>query len=70
LSAAEYASYTSPELVRTAKRLARRNPTTGEKRSPRRIAEELARLGFLNGKGWTFAATQVARLIGNRAAQG
>ena len=49
----------------TAKRLARRNPKTGEKRSLRRIAEELARLGFLNGKGRTFGAAQVARLIGS-----
>ena len=56
---------TSPELVRTAKRLARRNPKTGEKRSLRRIAEELAQLGFVNGKGRTFAAAQVARLIGS-----
>jgi DNA invertase Pin-like site-specific DNA recombinase len=54
-----------PELVREAKRLARRNPKTGEKRSLRRIAEELARLGFANGKGRPFAAAQVARLIGS-----
>jgi DNA invertase Pin-like site-specific DNA recombinase len=56
---------TRPELVREAKRLARKNPKTGEKRSLRRIAEELAGSGFLNGKGRPFAAAQVARLIGS-----
>ncbi len=54
---------TAPALVREAKRLARKNPRTGEKRSLRRIAEELAGLGFVNGKGRPFAAAQVARLI-------
>jgi DNA invertase Pin-like site-specific DNA recombinase len=56
---------TAPELVREAKRLARKNPKTGEKRSLRRIAEELAGSGFLNGKGRPFAAAQVARLVGS-----
>jgi DNA invertase Pin-like site-specific DNA recombinase len=54
---------TNPELVREAKRLARRSPKTGEKRSLREIAEELERLGFVNGKGQRFAAAQVTRLI-------
>jgi hypothetical protein len=31
----------------------------------RRIADELAGLGFLNGKGRPFAAAQVARLVGS-----
>jgi DNA invertase Pin-like site-specific DNA recombinase len=52
-----------PELVREAKRLARRNPRTGRKRSLRAIAAELAELGFLNGKGRPLAAAQVARLV-------
>jgi DNA invertase Pin-like site-specific DNA recombinase len=56
---------TAPALVREAKRLARKNPRTGEKRSLRRIADELAGLGFLNGKGRPFAAAQVARLLGS-----
>jgi DNA invertase Pin-like site-specific DNA recombinase len=54
---------TAPALVREAKRLARKNPRTREKRSLRRIADELAGLGFLNGKGRPFAAAQVARLL-------
>lgn len=54
---------TSPELVREAKRLARKNPKTGEKRSLRQIAAELAELGFVNGAGRPFAATQIGRLI-------
>jgi DNA invertase Pin-like site-specific DNA recombinase len=55
---------TNPELVRKAKRLARKSPKTGERRSLREIAEELEKLGFVNGKGQRFAAAQVARLIG------
>lgn len=54
---------TNPELVREAKRLARKSPKTGQKRSLREIAEELAELGFVNGVGRPFAATQVGRLI-------
>lgn len=53
----------NPELVREAKRLARKNPKTGEKRSLREIAAELERLGFVNSKGKPLAANQVARLI-------
>jgi hypothetical protein len=50
--------------VREAKRLARKSPKTGKARSLREIAEELEKLGFVNGKGQRFAAAQVARLIG------
>lgn len=56
-------SETNTELVREAKRLARKSPKTGEKRSLREIAAELERLGFVNGKGQRFAANQVTRLI-------
>jgi DNA invertase Pin-like site-specific DNA recombinase len=56
---------TAPALVCEAKRLARRNPRTGRKRSLRAIAAELAGLGFLNGKGRPFAAAQVVRLLGS-----
>jgi hypothetical protein len=54
---------THPELVREAKRLARRNPKTGRRRSLRQIAALLERLGYVNGKGRRFDAAQVARLI-------
>lgn len=53
----------NPELVREAKRLARRNPKIGKKRSLREIAAELERLGRRNGKGRLFAPMQIARLI-------
>lgn len=56
-------SVTNPELVREAKRLARKSPKTGQKRSLREIAAELAELGFVNGAGRPFDATQVARLV-------
>jgi hypothetical protein len=40
-----------------------KSPKTGKARSLREIAEELERLGFVNGKGQRFAAAQVTRLI-------
>jgi hypothetical protein len=52
-------------MPREAKRLARRSPKTGARRSLREIAAELERLGYVNGKGQHFAAQQVARLLGN-----
>jgi DNA invertase Pin-like site-specific DNA recombinase len=55
---------TNPELVKAAKRLARRNPKTGKVRSLREIAAELAALGFITSIGKEFSASQVKRLIG------
>ncbi|HYI82858.1 MAG TPA: recombinase family protein [Acetobacteraceae bacterium] len=55
---------THPELVREAKRLARKSPKTGMARSLREIADELGRLGFTTANGTTFSAAQVQRLIG------
>jgi DNA invertase Pin-like site-specific DNA recombinase len=56
---------TNPELVREAKRLARKSPKTGEARSLREIAAELAQLGHVTGTtGKPFSAAQVQRLIG------
>ena len=57
-------SETAPDLVREAKRLARKNPRTGAARSLREIAAELAKLGHVNGKGVEFGAAQVSRLLG------
>jgi DNA invertase Pin-like site-specific DNA recombinase len=54
---------TKPELVREAKRLARRSPKTGERRSLREIADELARLGYRTAKSETFSASQVKRVL-------
>lgn len=54
---------TNPELVREAKRLARRNPKTGKTRSLREIATELAGLGHVTTKGKVFSASQIQRII-------
>lgn len=54
---------TAPDLVREAKRLHRRNPKTGERRSLREIAATLAEAGHVTASGKPFSAGQVARLI-------
>ena len=54
---------TSPELVKAAKRLYRRSPKTGERRSLRGVAAELAEAGFRTAKGLPFSAAQVKRLV-------
>src|SRR4051794_36914644 len=50
-------------VVREAKRLARKSPKTGEKRSLREIAGELARLGHLGPSGEAYKATSVKRML-------
>jgi DNA invertase Pin-like site-specific DNA recombinase len=57
---------TNPDLIREAKRLARKNPRTGERRSLREIAEALAADGHVTAKGKAFSAAQVQRLTGAR----
>jgi DNA invertase Pin-like site-specific DNA recombinase len=54
---------TNPELVREAKRLARKSPKTGKARSLREIAAGLATLGFTTATGREFTAEQVKRLV-------
>ncbi len=49
---------TKPDLVYTAKRLARRA------RSLRQIAAELADIGYTTAAGKAFSASQVRRLLG------
>jgi DNA invertase Pin-like site-specific DNA recombinase len=53
----------NPELVAMAKRLRRRNPKTGERRSLRSIAAELARQGHLNVHGRPFAAESIQAMV-------
>jgi DNA invertase Pin-like site-specific DNA recombinase len=53
----------NPELVREAKRLARKSPKTGKTRSLREISAELAELGYRTASGNTFSASQIQRLI-------
>lgn len=54
---------THPELVRQAKRLARRNPKTGKIRSLREVSAELANIGYATKTGTPFSASQVKRLL-------
>jgi DNA invertase Pin-like site-specific DNA recombinase len=52
-----------PEVVREAKRLGRKNPRTGQRRSLREIARELTALGYLNEAGKPYGASSVAALL-------
>jgi DNA invertase Pin-like site-specific DNA recombinase len=54
---------THPALVRETKRLARKNPVTGKRRSLRQIATELVGLGYTTATGKPLDAKQVARLV-------
>jgi hypothetical protein len=47
-----------------AKRLARKSPKTGEARSLREIAAELAQAGHVTSSGKPLPAGQVQRLLG------
>jgi hypothetical protein len=53
----------NPELVALAKRLRRRIPKTGEQKSLRSIAAELARLGHVNVNGRPFAAHSIRATV-------
>jgi DNA invertase Pin-like site-specific DNA recombinase len=54
---------TSPGLIKEARRLARRNPKTGQSRSLREIAGELLKLGYTTASGRAYSASQVTRLL-------
>jgi DNA invertase Pin-like site-specific DNA recombinase len=54
----------SPATVALAKKLYRRNPNTGERRSIPKIATELAKGGHLNSAGNPYGVTQVRRMLG------
>lgn len=54
---------TSPETVALARKLYRRNPATGKRRSLRDIAAALAKAGHVNGKGNPYHAANVARMV-------
>jgi len=58
----------SPDLVRHARRLARRSPRDGSERSLRDIAAELEQLGYVTAKGRRFGPGQVRRLLAARIA--
>ena len=52
-----------PDVVREAKRLHRASPKTGERRSLRKIAAELATMGYTNERGKPFAAKSVRAMV-------
>ena len=52
-----------PEVVAKAKRLHRASPKTGERRSLRKIAAELAALGHLNVNGRPYSAKSVRSMV-------
>src|SRR4026209_1653714 len=56
----------NPELVALAKRLRRRNPKTGERKSLRSIAAQLAQLGYVNVNGHPSAAESIQAMIRRR----
>lgn len=51
-----------PQLVKEARRLRRRSPKGGQ-RSLRAVAEELARLGYVNERGAQFSASSVKSML-------
>jgi hypothetical protein len=53
-------------VVALAKRLRRRNPNTGERKSLRFIAAELAQLGHVNVNGRPFAAQSIQAMLRQR----
>jgi len=53
-------------IVREAKRLRRKNPRTGKRRSLRQVASELEKLGHLSVSGKPYGAESIKRMI-NRA---
>jgi DNA invertase Pin-like site-specific DNA recombinase len=56
----------NPDLVREAKRLRRKNPVSGKRKSFARVAKELAEMGYLNSKGNAFPSTSIKRMIEDR----
>jgi DNA invertase Pin-like site-specific DNA recombinase len=56
----------NPELVALVKRLRRRNPKTGQRKSLRAVAVELAKLGHVNVNGRPFAAESIQAMIRQR----
>lgn len=52
-----------PDAVALAKKLHRKNPKTGERRSLRAIAAALAEAGHVNERGQTFAAKSISAML-------
>lgn len=56
---------TRPAVVAEAKRLRRRSPKTGQRRSLREIADELARQGYVSASGKPFSSSVVKTMVGD-----
>lgn len=57
----------APATVALAKRLRRASPRTGERRSLRKVADEMAKLGYLNAHGKPYAAESIRAMLTQRA---
>jgi DNA invertase Pin-like site-specific DNA recombinase len=55
------------EVVAEVRRLARKNPKTGERRSLRQIAAELATLGYMGPSGQPYQANSVRQMLAKAA---
>ena len=53
----------APLLVKEAKRLRRRSPASGKRRSLRQISQELFEMGYATKNGTPFGAGQIQRLV-------
>ena len=53
----------NPDLVREARRLRRKNPVSGKRKSFGKVAKELAENGYYNSKGNQFDPSSIKRLI-------
>ena len=54
---------TNPDLVREARRLRRKNPVSGKRKSLQRVSKELFEQGYMTAKGKPFSASQVQRIV-------
>ena len=57
-----------PEVIAEARRLARRNPKTGERRSLQQIADELAELGYLSPSGKAYFPGSIKKMLAKASA--
>ena len=57
---------TRPDMVKQAKRLARKNPRTGKSRSLRKISAELVSLGFARPDGSAYSAATIRNVLNRR----
>ena len=54
----------NPTLVKEAKRLRRRKPVSGKRKSLMRVSKELFGMGYHTSTGKPFSATQIKRMVG------